>query len=91
MPDQVNPRLTNAQLQQASKKLEIGWVGLIFGDVTEKPGNIAAAAIFFAFLLLAILLFVVPDSATSPKNEALTLFGSIITGALGFLFGRGRR
>jgi hypothetical protein len=91
MADHVNPRLANAQIQQASKKLEIGWVGLIFGDVTEKPGNIAAAAIILAFLLLTAVLLVVPDASTAPKKEALTLLGSIITGALGFLFGRGTR
>lgn len=91
MADQVNPRLANAQLQQASKKLEIGWVGLIFGDVAEKPGNIAAAAIVLSFLLLAGLFLWVPDSSTAPKKEALTLLGSVITGALGFLFGRGTR
>jgi uncharacterized membrane protein (Fun14 family) len=70
--------------------LEIGLVGLIFGDATEKPGNIAAMAIGCAFLLM-LALFLIPDSAATPKREALTLLGSIITGALGFLFGRGRR
>jgi hypothetical protein len=90
MVDQVNPRLANAQVQQASKKLEIGWVGLIFGDATEKPGNIAATAIICAFILILVLLFA-PVSEGTPKQEALTLLGSIITGALGFLFGRGTR
>lgn len=87
MADQVTPNLAHAQLQQASKMLEIGWMGRVFGDAAEKPGNVAAAAIVLAFIMLAVVIIVVPDTATS-KTQLLTLLGSIITGALGFLFGR---
>jgi hypothetical protein len=66
----------------------MGWMGMIFGDATEKPGNVAAIAIVLAFVGLMIVLFAVPDSATTPKGQVVTLLGSIITGALGFLFGR---
>jgi hypothetical protein len=86
MADQFTPRLEKIHLQNQSKRLEIGLMGLIFGDVANKPGNIAAAAIVLAFGSLLIVLFLVSDS--EPKNQAITLFGSIITGALGYLFGR---
>jgi hypothetical protein len=39
MADQITPKIAHAQLQQASKQLEIGWMGLIFGDSAEKPGT----------------------------------------------------
>jgi hypothetical protein len=88
MADRVDPRLIGAQVAHATKKLEMGLMGVVFGDATEKPGNIAAVAILLAFIGLMIILFALPDSATTPKREVVTLFGSIITGALGFLFGR---
>lgn len=88
MVDEVNPHLLNAQIQQASKKLEIGWMGHVFGDAAEKPGNVAAAAVVLAFILLALVLFAVPNSPDVPKREVITLLGGVITGALGFIFGR---
>ena len=89
MVDQVSAQHLNPQAQQASKKLEIGWMGLLFGDASEKPGNIAGLAVLLAFVMLVIVLWVAPDSPTTPKREAVTLLGGIITGALGFLFAVG--
>jgi len=86
MTEQFTPQLETIHLQTQSKKLEIGWMGLIFGDVANKPGNVAAVAIVLAFILLAVALFIGPNDA--PRGQAITLFGSIITGALGYLFGR---
>jgi hypothetical protein len=75
-------------VQQAAKKLEIGWMGLIFGDAAEKPGNIAALAILLAFFGILAIAVWVPDTSSAPKRELITLFGGIITGSIGFLFGR---
>jgi hypothetical protein len=86
MAEQFKAKIGQSQVHQA-KKLEIGWMGLIFGDAAEKPGNIAALAIVLSFLVLIILLFV-PDSTALPKSQAVTLLAGIITGSLGFLFGR---
>jgi len=77
---------TNAHIQQAAKKLEIGWMGFIFGDATEKPGNIAGAAMLLGFLGIMLVAIWMPDGPN--KGSLLTLFGSIITGAVGFVFGR---
>ena len=88
MVDQVNSTLVKAQVQQASKKLEIGWIGLLFGDATEKPGNVAGAALFLCIVALVVVLIWAPESSTFPKRETVTLFGTMATGALGFLFGR---
>lgn len=86
MSDQFRPIQVHGELQQA-KKLEIGLIGLIFGDAAEKPGNIAAAAIVLSFIMFIVLVYA-PDSSAFPKSQAMTLLGSVITGALGFLFGR---
>ena len=86
----TNPKLAGMVLdaEHKSRKLEMGTLGNFMGGVTEKPGNIAGVAIFASFVALLAIIFLGPDSPGFPKNEAVTLFGGIITGALGFLFGR---
>ena len=88
MTDQVNADLPNAQYQHTSKKLEIGLMGHFFGDATEKPGNVAALAVVLSIAALLLVIFFAPDGVNGPKGQAITLFGSVITGAIGFLFGR---
>jgi hypothetical protein len=70
------------------KKLEMGWLGLIFGSTAQAPANVAALAVLVSFLLFAVALFWVPDSASISKKDALTFVAGFITLALGFLFGR---
>jgi len=77
---------TNALIQQANKKLEMGWMGIVFGDASEKPGNIAGAAMLMGFVGIIAVAIWMPDS--NSKASLLTLFGTIITGAIGFVFGR---
>ena len=88
IPD--NPRVAGMVLdaEHKSRKLEMGTLGNFLGGATEKPGNIAAIVIVAAMVALLAILFLGPDSAIFPKREAVTLFGGIITGALGFVFGR---
>ena len=69
------------------KAMEMGLIGRIFGGAAEKP-NIAGIAMLLSFVFLAAVLVYGPNSPDFPKHEAVTLFGGIITGALGFLFGR---
>lgn len=87
MTNQVT-RPTNAKIQQENKKLEMGLMGRVFGGASEKPGNIAGISIVLSFVGIIAIALWVPDTTSSPKSELLTLFGSIITGAIGFLFGR---
>ena len=74
---------TNAQIQQVAKKLEIGWMGILFGDATEKPGNIAGLAIILAFGGLLAVAFAMPGGDETHKGELLTLLGGIVTGDVG--------
>jgi hypothetical protein len=90
LPD--HPKLAAAVIQgeqtRKTRQLEMGLVGRIFGDVTEKPGNVAAFAIVFSILMIALLIFFAPKDPGVPTAQLYTLFGGIITLALGFLFGR---
>jgi hypothetical protein len=70
------------------KNIELGWIGVVLGDVKHKPGNIAFLAIVSSFVLIAVLMFT-REQADLPRRELITLLGTIITGALGYLFGRG--
>lgn len=60
-------------------------MGVIFGDAAEKPGNVAAAAILLSFIALVVVFCFAPEDI---RGQALALFGSIVTGSIGFLFGR---
>ena len=86
MANQVT-KPTNVHVQQqAAKKLEIGWMGLVFGHAAEKPGNIAGAAMLLGFIGIIVVAIWMPEGAS--KSGLLTLFGSVITGSVGFVFGR---
>jgi hypothetical protein len=88
LPENVELAGRVLDARHASKLVEMGWIGRIFGSATEKPGNIAAMVIAFSFAALVAVLFFGPNSADFPKGQAVTAFISIITGALGFVFGR---
>jgi hypothetical protein len=85
--DRIAPeRVLDAHIQQTSKQMEIGVMGRLFGDAVNKPGNIAGFAIILAFSGILVAAFA-PVSADFPRRELLTSCISIITGALGFVFG----
>ena len=63
----------------------MGWVGRAVGSSGEKPGNIAAIAIVGSLIMIGLVYFFGPEG---PKGELMTLFGGVITLALGYLFGR---
>lgn len=69
-----------------AKKTDHGLLGIL-GDAQHKPGNVAFIAIVLSFLLILALLFCRIDP-TVDKGDLFSLAGTIITGALGFMFGR---
>jgi hypothetical protein len=84
-------KVVESQVRQEERALEIGWVGKMFGSHQEKPGNIAGAAICVSLLFLGGLVglaYFVPNTNNVPIGELMTLFGGIITLALGYLFGK---
>jgi hypothetical protein len=71
-----------------SKAMDMGLIGRIFGSVAHIPGNVAGLAVVASFVLFAIVLLWVPDSASLSKKDALVIVAGFISLSLGFLFGR---
>jgi hypothetical protein len=73
--------LTDNDLKHHSQ--ELGLLGYVFGSKENSPYNIAAIAIIAALIMLGILLI------SQPQNSAgITLMGAIVTGGLGYIFGK---
>jgi hypothetical protein len=68
------------------RRREQGVMGVLFGSSTNQPGNVAGFAIIIACVMVGVLLYA-PASADVPRRELLTLFASIVPGALGYYFG----
>ena len=78
---QTQSGITDADLKHHSQ--ELGLLGMIFGSHENAPYNIAAVAIVSSLIILGVLLF------QQPQNTAgITLMGAIVTGGLGYIFGK---
>lgn len=88
LPD--NPRLAakviDAEAQNSARRTERGIMGVLFGVAKEKPGNIAGFVIIISCLMIIHLARIASDPEL-PKRELITLFASLIQGALGYVFG----
>lgn len=74
--------------RRKTRRQEMGLFGLL-GSGPEKPANIVALAIILAFVCLAAVIFGYPDSGEHlSKKDLITPLISLITLALGYLFGR---
>jgi hypothetical protein len=77
----AKPQLTEVELKHHSQ--ELGLLGLIFGSSENAPYYIAAIAILISLGLLGFVM------VAQPQNSAgMTLLGAIVTGALGYIFGK---
>ena len=83
-------KVIEANVAHEAARLQQGVLGRFFGDVGNKPGNIAGFAIILSALMITLTLFA-PVASDVPRREVLVLFGGIFTSALGFLFGRSTR
>jgi glycerol uptake facilitator-like aquaporin len=81
-------KLVDHEARRGERQLEGGFMGRIFGFSTEKPGNIAAFSLIVSFVLLACILALGTDTSSVSKKDEITIVVSIITLALGFVFGR---
>lgn len=79
----MNPK-TSKQIQM--ERLRMGFIGTLFGSGENIPLNIAAFVCLMAFIGLFIVWFF--PSEQTDSQMAMQLFSSVITAALGFIFGR---
>jgi hypothetical protein len=82
-------RLIELEHEQATRAREIGRIGNWFGGASEKPGNIAAAAIVASFILIILLALLSLQFPEAKWETLYTALFSIIALALGYVFGRG--
>jgi hypothetical protein len=83
-PEPQRIGFTQTDLQHHSQ--ELGWMGKIFGSRANSPGNIAGVCVVISILALCFLLVYAPEGPRT--SQGITLFGGIVTLALGYLFGR---
>lgn len=70
--------------QYRTQQAELGVIGKFIGCNAEKPGNISFIAIIICFIIIFTAAFC---SAISDFEKILSSLGSVITLALGYLFG----
>lgn len=73
--------------EREARKIELGLVGKLFGGGDEKAGNFGAVAFAMSLAGLVAVLFLMPSGDES-KPQALTILGSVVSGALGFVIGK---
>jgi hypothetical protein len=66
-------------------KQEKGWIGVLCGSRSEKPGNVAFLVIVLAFVLIIVAL--VRIGLTPDFFKLAAACASLITLSLGYLFG----
>jgi ABC-type multidrug transport system permease subunit len=79
---------------QATQKNDLGWVGVVLGSRSEKPGNVAAIVILFCFILIGVGFFMT-DVRSGGSGELFFKLLAALLGpvglALGYLFGSSKR
>lgn len=86
-PQQLTGRLLQSHVETEAAKLKRGAIGWFFGMANEKAGNIAGFILIVSLISMMIVLFV-PADASVPKGQIAAGFFSLMTAAMGFLFGR---
>lgn len=84
-PEDVTQRYA---LEQTRMSLESGFLGKFFGAATNAPTNIAGLIALLLTLTCIMSLFF---PANIPALEFLKLVLPVITGVLGYLFGKSTR
>jgi len=75
-------------LEQRKMELESGFLGKFFGSSSNAPTNIAGIiALLLTVACISLLFF----PSNIPALEFLKLVLPVITGVLGYLFGKGTR
>lgn len=76
------------EAQHTTRKMELGWIGKIFGGGVEKNGNIAGIVLLLSFLAVMTLLVFSALYPEAKLSEAVGAFFGIITTTVGYIFGK---
>jgi hypothetical protein len=71
--------------QLGLRKQEMGYLGRLFGNATEKPGNIAGLLILLCLCLLGLIWYLRPSDF--PITDVVGKLATILTLTVGYLFG----
>jgi len=81
------------QQKMDEKRLDAGLLGKLFGTGASAPNNIAGLAVILGLAIGAVISGVVLYSGTGDTAAATEIWKyitPIVTGALGYLFGKGQ-
>jgi hypothetical protein len=79
--------LVDIQARRVDRQLQVGWIGIIIGPREQAPFNIAATIGVIALLALVLLL---AFGEASARGQAVPVLASIVSGVLGYIFGKHR-
>src|SRR5205814_9316082 len=71
--------------------LEAGVIGYLIGRGENRPAGIVVLVLFICFALIAVVLLFVPAGSDLPRKDIILALISIITLALGYYLGQGKR
>jgi hypothetical protein len=81
-------KVVEAHAASEQTRLNRGLIGWFVGNKENVPNNVAGAVALITIVAFVAVLAVGEDTATVSKKDALAAITSILTLALGFLFGR---
>jgi len=84
--DEARAFETRLSHDRSMRQMELGWFGRAFGYGDEKKGNVIAICIGACLGMIAILTII--PWGTTVSEKAVPSLISIVTLALGYLFGR---
>ncbi len=77
--------------EKGMSELEAGWLGVFLGSKSEKPGNVAFIAIIFCFIFIILAFCLIDTKESDFFMKILASMMSVISLALGYLFGSSDR
>lgn len=84
----VANKVVDATVADAAARGERGWLGQVFGGKENVPNNIAAFTVVVGVILLCAVIAFAADGTSFTRKDGVAAALSLVTLALGFLFGR---
>lgn len=75
-----------AQVKIDEKKIDLGVLGRFFGANQHLPVYVAALVVMMGMAFIPLVIFAL-DVEFDDRMKVIALLGSLVSGALGFIFG----